>query len=116
MKHSGISTSACPIYSIIEKLSKRWTLLILRVFMERRKLRFSEILEALPQINTHILSKRLSELEKEGLIIRTVTHTKPIVISYDLSAKGSALEAVFDHFAAWAKTGGKDVTVKHRAE
>jgi DNA-binding HxlR family transcriptional regulator len=114
MKTPQSSPSDCPIYRTIEKLSKKWTLLILRSFMEKKTLRFSQILEELPEINTHILSKRLSELEKDGLIVRKVAHTKPIIISYDISSKGQALEAVFDHFAAWAKTGGKDVPVKHR--
>jgi len=103
---------SCPIYCIIEKLSKKWSLLILGSFMKGRKLRFSEIIDSLPKLNSRILSRRLSELEQEGLIVRTVTQTKPIMISYEITKKGMALQDVFEHYADWVKTWGIASTCK----
>jgi len=97
---------SCPIYCVIEKLSKKWSLLILGTFMKGKKLRFSEIIELLPKLNSRILSQRLSELEQEGLIVRTVSQMKPIMISYEITRKGMALQEVFEHYADWAKTWG----------
>jgi DNA-binding HxlR family transcriptional regulator len=101
------TSAACPIYRIIEKLSKKWSLLILRSFTEQKRLRFTDILETLPQINSRILSERLSEMEDEGLLVRTVENTKPIVISYEITKKGMDLRRVFDSFVVWAKKWGK---------
>lgn len=63
-------------------------------------------MEALPELNTRILSERLTEFEKEGLITRSVKHTKPITISYEITKKGMALQSVFDSFVVWCKKWG----------
>lgn len=97
---------ACPIECVIEKLSKKWSLLILGSFMQGEKLRFSEIIHSLPKLNTRILSQRLSELEQEGLIVRTVTQTKPTTIFYQITNKGMALQQVVGHYADWVKKWG----------
>ncbi|MDO8469340.1 MAG: helix-turn-helix domain-containing protein [Candidatus Peribacter sp.] len=98
--------SACPIYCVIEKLSKKWSLLILGTFMQGEKLRFSQVIQSLPKLNTRILSRRLSELEQEGLIVRTVTQTKPTAISYQITNKGKALQHVVERYADWVKAWG----------
>ncbi len=103
---------ACPIYCVIEKLSKKWSLLILGSFMQGEKLRFSQIIHSLPKLNTRILSRRLSELAQEGLIVRTVTQTKPTTISYEITKKGKALQDVVEHYADWVKKWGIASTCK----
>ena len=94
-------SSTCPMTCTLEKLSKKWSLLLLRAFTEERSLRFSEILTALPDINSRILSERLSELEAEGLIKRMVEQTKPITITYDITPKGMDLRKIFEGFLEW---------------
>ena len=99
---------ACPIYRIIEKLSKKWSMLILRSLNAHKHMRFSEILETLPQLNSRILSERLTEMENEGLVHRTVEDSKPILIRYHITPKGMDLGKVFDNFVAWSKKWGTD--------
>lgn len=97
------STSACcPIYRIIEKMSRKWTMLILRSFTVKKRLRFTELLDSLPEINSRILSERLSEMEEEGLITRTVEDGKPVVISYEITPKGMDLRKLFHTFVEWS--------------
>ena len=106
--HDCPSTSpSCPIYCIIEKMSKKWSMLILRSFADTKQMRFSDILEALPEINSRILSERLTDLEEEGVIRRTVTKTKPATITYEITEKGMDLRKVFGGFTTWAKKWGK---------
>ena len=83
-------------------------MLILRAFTHQKKLRFSEICEALPEINSRILSERLGELEAEGMITREVEDTKPVSSSYVITPKGMDLQKVFDGFVAWGKKWGKE--------
>ena len=92
-----------PTYRIIEKLSKRWSLLILHAFTQKRTLRFTDILSVLPQINSRILSLRLSELEKEGLIKRSVSEKKPVTITYEVTEKGMDLRRIFESFSVWSR-------------
>lgn len=109
MKKEAPQSCCCPIYKIIETLSKKWALLILRTIGEKKKIRFSEIKQALPEINSRILSERLSHLEEEEIIKRVVLDTKPISISYEITEKGADLKQIFDCFVKWAdKWGAKN--------
>lgn len=107
MDKSKSSSCCCPVYCIIETLSKKWVLLILRTIAEKKKLRFSEIKQELPEINSRILSERLSELEEENIIKRVVQDTKPITISYEITDKGADLKQIFECFVKWAKKWGE---------
>ena len=100
---SHIHCLTCPLYRAIEKLSRKWSMHILRSFTEQKSLRFSEIMQSLPEINSRILSERLSELEEEELIERNVEKTKPITVTYKITEKGMELKKVFGCMMQWAK-------------
>lgn len=100
--YSASTSCSCPMYRIIEKLGKKWMLLILRAFTEHKRLRFSEIEAALPEINARILSERLSEMESEGLIVRVVEDAKPVACYYEITEKGLDLRSIFSGVVAWA--------------
>jgi len=96
----------CPAYHAIDILCKRWTLHILRAMEEKKKMRFSQLQELMPNINTRMLSERLTELEERELIKRNVKQEKPIVIEYEITKKGSDLKNVFGEFTHWAEKWG----------
>ncbi|MDO8648209.1 MAG: helix-turn-helix domain-containing protein [Candidatus Peregrinibacteria bacterium] len=104
--HSMYSSATCSLTCILEKVSKKWSLLILRALTQEKKLRFCKLEESLPDINARILCERLSELEREGLIARTVETSKPVCVTYAITRKGMDLRAVFEGFALWAKKWG----------
>lgn len=106
MPKKQLSTCDCPIYGIIDFCSKKWAMHILRCIADNKSMRFCEIKEELPEINSRILSERLSELEEEELIDRTVTNDKPICIEYSITPKGADLQAVFGCFCKWGKKWG----------
>ena len=97
----------CPIYCLIEHLSKKWVMHILRELTDHKKLRFCEIIEELPEINSRILSERLSELEAEGLVRRTIQDTKPVCVHYEITEKGMDLKKIFDTFGTWHEKWGE---------
>ena len=94
-------------YKTIDLISKKWVLLIIHVVAEKKRARFSEIVEILSDINTRILSERLSELEKEGLIERIVENTKPVTVYYQLTNKAQDLNKLFALLVDWANTWAK---------
>ncbi len=59
----------CPVAKALEVLGERWSLLVVRELM-CGSTRFGELQRGLPRISPSILSKRLVELEKAGLIVR----------------------------------------------
>lgn len=72
-------------------LSKKWTGKILESIKEGPK-RFNEVFNAIStkekRISSRTLSNRLDELEKEGIITREVTKTRPPRTIYSLTYKG----------------------------
>jgi DNA-binding HxlR family transcriptional regulator len=94
--------SFCPHYQrAIELVGRRWSGTILRALLDR-PLRFSEISTRIPQISDRSLSLRLKELEAETVLVRRVQATQPVSVSYELTEKGRALEAVISAVETWA--------------
>lgn len=58
----------CPIRISLGVLGKKWTMLIIRDIGFRRIERFNRLLESIPGLTPRVLSMRLKELEREGLI------------------------------------------------
>lgn len=83
-----------------ELLSKKWTLLMIKILLSGKK-RFSEFKQSLPDVSDRLLSERLKELEEQGVIYRNVYNTKPVLIEYELSPKGLALESVVESVQNW---------------
>src|SRR5947209_6930627 len=77
----------------IEIISKRWNPLILRVLLPH-SLRFSELAEQLGVVSDRMLSERLKELEREGIVERRVLPESPVRVEYSLTEKGQALGPV----------------------
>lgn len=97
----------CPRYErAFDVLGKKWTGLILRILMGGPR-RFCEFRQQVPEMSDRLLSERLKELEDEGIILRKVYDTKPVLIEYGLTEKGRALEktilAVQDWAEAWVE-------------
>lgn len=94
--------SICPkTEKAMEIISKRWTGMIIYQLLNGRQ-RFCEIESALP-ISGRLLSERLKDLEKEGIVNREVFPEVPVRVEYSLTEKGLALEPVFRELDRWAE-------------
>lgn len=82
-------------------LGKRWNGIILGA-LRNGPAGFAEIRRAIGSITDSMLSDRLSELGKAGLVERTVTDNRPPGVSYGLTPAGSALVPILDELAGWA--------------
>jgi DNA-binding HxlR family transcriptional regulator len=58
----------CPITRSLEVLGDRWTLLIVRDLLVGAT-RFNELARGLPRLSRGLLSKRLDQLERDGLLV-----------------------------------------------
>ena len=58
----------CDVVGLWEILGKRWSLHILKNLSTNRTVRFNELKRLIPDISSTVLSQRLLELEREGLI------------------------------------------------
>jgi DNA-binding HxlR family transcriptional regulator len=65
-------------------------------------MRFGEFSESVQGISPRVLSERLRELEREGLISRTVLPTSPPSVEYRLTDKGRRLGPIIEAMRAYA--------------
>jgi DNA-binding HxlR family transcriptional regulator len=83
-------------------LGKRWNGIILGTLMYG-PLGFAELKRAVAGIGDSVLSERLSELAKTGLILRSVSEGPPVSVQYRLTESGSALIPALTEITTWAR-------------
>lgn len=82
-------------------LGKRWNGVLLGT-LAGGPAGFAELGRALPGISESVLSDRLGELCRVGLVSRTVREGPPVGVSYELTERGAALLPALDALARWA--------------
>jgi DNA-binding HxlR family transcriptional regulator len=85
----------------IELIGRRWTGAIICALTQKPR-RFSDFKDAIPDLSDRLLTERLKELEDEGVVVREVSTGRPIQVMYRLTAKGEALQPVFEAIGQWA--------------
>ncbi len=91
----------CPRFErALTILNHRWNTLLIYQLLEGPK-RFSAIKNQLG-ISSRVLTERLKELEIEQIVTRTVIPSTPVVIEYELTAKGHALAPVLQAIEEWS--------------
>ena len=96
--------ACCPhFHRAVELVGKRWTGAILYVLLHHQgPLRFSEIAHAVPDLSDRLLSERMKELERCGIVDRTVAATSPVRVEYALTDRGRELEPALAELKGWA--------------
>ena len=72
----------CAVARALDLVGQRWTLLIVRELLTGPK-RFKDLLEGLPGIGTNLLTARLKDLERYG-VVRRATLPPPAARSMSL--------------------------------
>jgi DNA-binding HxlR family transcriptional regulator len=85
-----------------ELIGRRWTGAIIFLLL-KQTCRFATLRDAIPGITDRMLSERLTELEAEGLVERTVLPDPPVRVEYSLTKKGRALAEPIGSLAEWAE-------------
>lgn len=93
----------CDLSYAVCKIGGRWKLFILSKLKDK-KLRFSELKRSISGITERMLTLQLRELEKEGLIKRTVHAEVPPRVDYELTEIARELIPIWDALNNW---GGK---------
>lgn len=99
------------IASAMEIIGKKWTALILRDLFDGPK-RFCELERSITLINPRTLSKRLDDLERDGIIMKKSFAEAPPRTEYSLTKKGSDLLPILKQMAIWGTKHHHIVTVR----
>jgi len=96
-----LSVGKCPIRNVMADFGDKWSLLVFFELTQGSR-RFSELLNAVPDISQRMLTQTLRKHERGGLITRTVTPTAPPRVDYELTELGTSLVEVLEPVSAWA--------------
>jgi DNA-binding HxlR family transcriptional regulator len=92
---------ACPIAPVVDMVFSRWTTPILWTLNEFGRLRFVELSRRITTITPKVLTQRLRQLERDGLVIRTYHAEVPPRVEYEISELGRSLAPLFAALAEW---------------
>ena len=95
-----IYITECDLTYAVCKIGGRWKLLILGK-LEDGKLRFSEIRNRITGITERMLTLQLRELEKAGLVKRTVHAEVPPRVDYELTPIARELIPIWEQLSDW---------------
>ncbi|GAA2086360.1 hypothetical protein GCM10009840_24940 [Pseudolysinimonas kribbensis] len=84
----------------LEVVGRRWNSAIL-LAGARGATRFSEYRAMVTGISDRLLAQRLTELQREGLIVRTIVPTTPVQVRYRLTERGRSLMRVLQPIVRW---------------
>ncbi|WP_196888729.1 winged helix-turn-helix transcriptional regulator [Aureivirga sp. CE67] len=103
----------CPVTTILALkdclavLSGKWKVPIIGTLLFGAK-RFKDLENTIQKITPRMLSKELKELEMNNIVKRIVHDTRPILIEYELTESGYALQPILEAMVKWGEDHRKD--------
>ncbi len=91
----------CPVRDVLDRIGDTWTMLVIMA-LAAKPYRFSELGRAIPDISKRMLTETLRNLERDGLLTRSVFPTKPPSVEYRLSNTGQSFLVPLATLVAWA--------------
>ena len=93
----------CPVRDVLSHLGDKWSTLIIGL-LGKQPHRFGELRRAIPDISQRMLTQTLRDLQRDGLVSRTVFATVPPSVEYRLTPLGQSLLQPLSGIIEWAKT------------
>lgn len=91
----------CYFELTLQVLGGKWKPIILYHLSRESVLRFSDLRRTMPNITERMLTKQLRELEKDGLVLRTVYREVPPRVEYSLTPLGASLMPILMQLREW---------------
>lgn len=97
----------CPIDALLSLIGGKYKSVILYNLLKRRR-RYSELRRLVPRATPKVLTQQLRELERDGLISRTVYPEVPPRTEYAVTDYGRTLSPILEAMHRWGHTYMKD--------
>ncbi|HXS48947.1 MAG TPA: helix-turn-helix domain-containing protein [Sphingomicrobium sp.] len=89
------------ISTLLSRIGDKWTVLVVQTLGNGPR-RFNELRREIPSVSQRMLTLTLRNLERDGLVSRTVTPTIPPRVDYELTELGQSLQKPICGLATWA--------------
>jgi DNA-binding HxlR family transcriptional regulator len=104
----------CDVRQILDRIADKWSLLVISLLAERT-LRFTELRREIDGISQRMLTVTLRQLERDGLVCRTVYPVVPPRVDYCLSPLGRTLLGTIQSLVTWTEEHQQEIA-RARAE
>ncbi len=96
------TNGSCPVTRCLDVIGGKWKPVILHL-VTRGANRFGVLQRSLPRISRQSLTRQLRELERDGVLTRTVLPVVPSHVEYALTARGESLLGVVSAMREWGE-------------
>ncbi|MFC9794213.1 winged helix-turn-helix transcriptional regulator [Streptomyces sp. NPDC057695] len=92
----------CDVRQILDRVADKWSLLVIAL-LDRRVLRFTELKREIDGVSQRMLTVTLRQLERDGLVKRTVHPVVPPRVEYELTPLGGTLHTTIRSLVTWTE-------------
>jgi DNA-binding HxlR family transcriptional regulator len=111
--HTSEDDECRQVLQILTLIGDKWTILVVGQLRDRT-LRFGELQRVVTGISQRMLTRTLRQLERDGLLTRTMHPRVPPRVEYALTPLGTTLLESAATLAAWATTHRQEITDRRR--
>lgn len=86
---------------LLDQVLDKWSLQTLEALCEQ-PLRFNELRRAIPVVTQKSLTATLRRLERNGMVDRVITSSRPVAIEYRITPLGKTLQEPIDALLHWS--------------
>ncbi|MFE0174942.1 winged helix-turn-helix transcriptional regulator [Streptomyces sp. NPDC059002] len=97
-----VNAQACPVREVIDRVVGKWSVPII-IAATHGPIRFTELERAIDGISRRMLTLTLRNLERDGLLQRTVHPTVPPKVEYELTPVARELHGTLLQLTGWAE-------------
>ena len=97
------------VREIIERVADKWTMVVLDILADHGTVRFTKLGKLAGGVSQKMLTKTVRQMEKDGLVKRTVYPVVPPHVDYTLTDLGRSLGEAFCGVWVWAEAHYDDV-------
>lgn len=98
----------CPVTSAIDLLGDRWIVVVVKQMLLEHKQTFKDFTDSDEAIASNILTSKLTQLLKFGIVTKSKMRTNKKSVYYHLTAKGLALAPLVVELALWGDSHLRD--------
>jgi DNA-binding HxlR family transcriptional regulator len=107
--------ASCPSRRLLDAIGDKWVSLVVAALGLEGRLRYSELSHRIAGVSQKMLTQTLRTMERDGLLLRTVTPSVPVRVDYELTPLGRSLLDVLRHVKDWAEEHMDEVDAAREA-
>ncbi|MEV5888220.1 winged helix-turn-helix transcriptional regulator [Nonomuraea fuscirosea] len=104
----------CEVRQILDRIADKWSLLVIAL-LDCESLRFTQLRREIDGVSQRMLSVTLRQLERDGLVTRTVHPVVPPRVDYALTPLGRTLHETIKSLVTWTEAHQQEIAAARAA-